>query len=52
MPIYKSFLDFPILAYSLIANKIKLPYTIGNKEDIPDVKLVESLLKRFGYMPA
>jgi len=51
LPVYKSFLDFPILVYSLLVNKIELPFTIGNSEDIPDVKLVDTLLKRFGYLP-
>jgi len=52
MPIYKSFLDYPILAYCLLVNQIELPFTIGNSEDIPDVKLVDTLLRRFGYLPA
>ncbi len=50
LPVYKSFLDFPILIYSLLLNQIELPFTIGNSEDIPDVKLVATFLKRFGYL--
>ena len=51
MPVYKSFLDFPVLVYSLLVNQIELPFTIGNSEDIPEVKLVDTFLKRFGYLP-
>lgn len=50
MPVYKSFFDFPIILYSLLVNNIDLPFTIGNFEDIPDVKLIDTLLKRFGYI--
>lgn len=50
MPVYKSFLDFPILLYSLLVNKIDLPFTIGNQEDIPDVKLLDTILRKCGYI--
>jgi glycerol-3-phosphate O-acyltransferase len=30
MPVYKSFLDFLILVYSLVVNSIELPFTVGN----------------------
>ncbi len=50
LPVYKSFLDFPILVYSLLLNQIELPFTSGNSEDFPEVRLVDTLLKRFGYL--
>jgi glycerol-3-phosphate O-acyltransferase len=50
MPVYRSFADFPVLIYSLLANKIDIPFTIGNCEDLPATKLVEGLLKKVGYI--
>jgi len=50
MPVYRSFVDFPILFYSLFVNKIELPFTIGNGEDLVAFKQGEKILKRCGYM--
>jgi len=44
MPVYKSYLDFFILIYSLIVNQVELPFTIGNQEDIPNIKLLKDLI--------
>jgi len=50
MPVYRSFADLPVLLYSLFVNKIEIPFTIGNCEDMPAVKIVESILKKIGYV--
>ena len=50
MPVYRSVLDIKILLYCLLVNNIELPFTIGNYEDVPNDKLYETLLKKFGYI--
>ena len=50
MPVYRSFADLPVLLYSLFVNKIEIPFTIGNAEDMPHAKIVEYLLNRIGYL--
>jgi glycerol-3-phosphate O-acyltransferase len=51
MPVYRSFADFPVLLYSLLANKIDIPFTIGNQEDLPATqRLVEGVLRKVGYI--
>lgn len=50
MPVYRSFADLPVLLYSLFVNKIEIPFTIGNAEDMPHAKIVDQILKRIGYL--
>jgi glycerol-3-phosphate O-acyltransferase len=50
LPVYKSFADWPVLLYSLFVNKIEIPFTIGNAEDIPQAPMIEKILKNVGYI--
>jgi glycerol-3-phosphate O-acyltransferase len=50
LPVYRSFGDLPILLYSLFVNKIEIPFTIGNHEDLPSAKVIEGILKNLGYI--
>ncbi|MFO0116408.1 MAG: hypothetical protein ACK521_01885 [bacterium] len=50
MPVYRSFADLPVLLYSLFVNKLEIPFTIGNQEDMPSAKIIESILKKVGYI--
>jgi glycerol-3-phosphate O-acyltransferase len=50
MPVYRSFGDLPVLLYSLFVNKIEIPLTIGNHEDMPAAKIIEGVLKKIGYV--
>ena len=50
LPVYKSFADFPVLLYTLFVNRIEIPFTFGNLEDIPKAPLIKSLLTRLGYI--
>ena len=52
MPVYRSFADLPVILYALFVNKIEIPFTMGTREDLPAVKLIEKLIKRIGYLPA
>jgi hypothetical protein len=40
MPVFRSFGDLPVLLYSLFVNKLEIPFTIGNQEDIPSAKII------------
>lgn len=50
MPVYRSFSDLPVLLYCLFVNKIEIPFTIGNSEDLPSASVINGLLKRIGYV--
>ena len=50
MPVYRSFADLPVLLYALFENKIEIPFTIGNNEDLPSAKILEKVLKNLGYV--
>lgn len=50
LPIYKSFADWPVLLYSLFVNKIEIPFTVGNAEDIPQATMVKGMLNNIGYL--
>jgi glycerol-3-phosphate O-acyltransferase len=50
MPVFRSFADLPVLLYSLFVNKIEIPFTIGNAEDMPAAKFIDSILRKVGYL--
>lgn len=50
MPVLRSFADLPVLLYSLFVNKIEIPFTIGNAEDLPAAKFIDRILKKVGYI--
>jgi glycerol-3-phosphate O-acyltransferase len=50
MPVFRSFADLPVLLYALFENKIEIPFTIGNNEDLPSAKILEKVLKKIGYV--
>jgi glycerol-3-phosphate O-acyltransferase len=50
MPVFRSFADLPVLLYSLFINKIEIPFTIGNAEDMPATKFIDDILKKVGYI--
>ena len=50
MPVYRSYADLPVLLYALFVNKIEIPFTIGNQEDMPAAKIIEGVLKKIGYV--
>lgn len=52
LPTYKSFADQFVILYTLFANNMEVPFTIGNREDTPRVKAVDEVLKRIGYIIA
>lgn len=52
VPTYKSFADFFILLFTLAYHGIELPFCVGNLEDTPHIRLVDSLLKGSGYIMA
>lgn len=50
LPMYRSFTDWSVLLYSLFVNKIEIPFTIGNAEDIPQAQIIEKIIKNMGYI--
>ena len=50
MPTFKSFADQFMLLYTLFCNQIQIPFTFGNCEDIPRIKLVDKILSKIGYI--
>jgi glycerol-3-phosphate O-acyltransferase len=50
LPVYKSYLDLPILLYTLFNNGIDIPFTIGNIEDTPRITPLEYFIKLTGYL--
>lgn len=50
IPIYKSFLDLSVLLYALFVNKIDLPFSFGNIDDVPTVTFMDSVLQNTGYI--
>lgn len=52
LPTYKSFVDLFILLYTLKSYEIETPFTVGNMEDIPQITVIEKLLKGVGYVKA
>lgn len=52
MPIYKSWADFFILSYVQIMSGLTVPFTYGNYEDVPKIKLFEAWLGSTGYIQA
>lgn len=52
VPAYKSFSDLLVLLYTFAAHDIEIPFTVGNFEDTPRVKLIDMLLKGVGYITA
>jgi len=52
VPQYKSFADFFILMYTLAYHGIEMPFCIGNMEDTPHIRLIDTLLKGSGYIMA
>jgi len=41
VPIYRSFLDLSLIVYTLYVNKIDIPFSFGNIDDIPTVALMD-----------
>lgn len=52
VPIYKSFADFFIQAYLNNKYELDTPFTFGNMEDTPRIKLFDKWLRNTGYMIA
>ena len=52
MPIYKSWADFFITSYAQILSGVIVPFTFGNFEDVPKIKLFETWLSATGYIKA
>lgn len=52
IPVYKSFVDLPVLLYCLYLNKIDLPFSFGNVDDIPNVAFLDKILNNCGYIKA
>ena len=52
IPQYKSFADLFILFYTLKTYGIKNVFSVGNMEDTPRVRAIDSLLKGIGYIHA
>lgn len=52
LPTYKSFVDLFILLYTLKSYEMETPFTVGNMEDIPQITVIEKLLKGVGYVKA
>ena len=50
LPTYKSFIDIFILCYTLYMHKIDIPFTFGNLEDTPRMRLLDPFLKSIGYI--
>lgn len=50
MPVFRSFADIPVLLYALYVNKIDIPFTLGNSEDLPSSKTILALLAKLGYI--
>jgi glycerol-3-phosphate O-acyltransferase len=50
MPMFKSYVDALVIAYSLIDSGIKLPFTIGCAEDTYNIKLVNALANSMGII--
>lgn len=50
LPVFRSFADLPVLLYALYINKIDIPFTIGNQEDLPASKTIGGLLSNLGYI--
>ena len=50
MPVYKSFADLLVLLYTLAAHDIEIPFSVGNYEDTPRVKFIDTFLKGVGYI--
>jgi glycerol-3-phosphate O-acyltransferase len=52
IPVYKSFVDLPVLLYCLYLNKIDFPFSFGNVDDIPNVAFLEKIITNCGYIKA
>lgn len=52
VPIYKSFVDLCVLLYTLYVNKIDIPFSFGNVDDIPNVAFLDNILSNAGYIKA
>ena len=52
MPIYRSWADFFVLSYVQVLQGLEMPFTVGNLEDTPRIKLFDAWLQQTGYIPA
>jgi len=52
VPIYKSFADFFIQAFINNRYELDTPFTFGNQEDSPRIKLFDTWLRSAGYIIA
>lgn len=50
LPTYKSYADVFVLLFALASADIPLPFTVGNREDIPRVRFIEKILHGIGYI--
>jgi hypothetical protein len=50
MPIYRSWADFFILTYVQTLQGLEVPFTFGNYEDVPKIKLFKAWLGQVGYI--
>jgi len=50
LPTYKSYADVFVLLFALASSDIALPFTVGNREDIPRVRFIEKILQGIGYI--
>lgn len=50
MPIYKSFADFFLQVYCNFHYDLGMPFTFGNMEDTPHIKIFDKWLKQTGYI--
>ena len=52
LPQYKSFADLFVLTYVFKEYGIKNVFTVGNMEDIPRIRAINTLIKGIGYIRA
>lgn len=50
MPIFKSVVDIWVLYYIYMTQRMEIPFTFGNEEEIPKLSVVEEMSKITGYV--
>jgi glycerol-3-phosphate O-acyltransferase len=50
MPIFKSVVDIWVLYYIFMTQRMEIPFTFGNEEEIPKLSVVEEMSKITGYV--
>ena len=50
MPILKSVVDIMVLSYIYMHQDMEIPFTFGNEEEVPQLKIIEEWSKNTGYV--